>query len=316
MNTIVSHLDTLSNFFNKEDRFMFSKNNEKYHVDLVKMKESNIKIAVFAIFVEPDYKPTRALHRTLEIIDKFYSLIANCDELEIIKSYQDIELVMNSEKIGILLSIEGADGIPDLSVLRILYRLGVRMISLTWNQRNHLADGVGDRETNGGLSLIGKKMIAEMEDLGIVVDVSHISEAGFWDIMKYTHKPVIASHSNAMSICQHVRNLTDEQIVALDKRKGVIGINFAPFFVSRKKKVDINDVIKHINYIKDLVGIESIILGTDYDGIQHTPEGLEDISCLKNLELKLYEKGYSKEEVEKIFYKNALNFFKNFWIKI
>ncbi|MFP4662034.1 MAG: dipeptidase [Halanaerobiales bacterium] len=313
MYTIVSHLDTLLNFFDKDNEYIFSEDNDNFHVDLVKMKEGNIKIAVFAIFVEPGYKSDRALYRTLEILDKFLSLIEDHEELKIIKNYQDIKMVIENDKIGIMLSIEGAEGIRDLSILRIMHRLGVRMISLTWNQRNHLADGVLESQTNGGLSLMGRKMLAQMEALDIIIDVSHISEAGFWDIMKYFQKPVLASHSNVMSICPHPRNLADEQIIALTERNGVIGINFAPFFITDRKKVDINDIIKHIDYIRDLVGIESVILGTDYDGIQQTPIGLENISCLKNLKLKLYENDYSREEIEKIFYKNALNFFEKFW---
>ncbi len=312
MFSIVSHVDTLLNF-DSTSNYIFSKNNEGNHVDLVKLRNGEVKIAVFAVFVESKYKPKFALQRTIQLIDRFQILIDNHPELKHIKNYSDIKEIMKSKQIGVILSIEGADGIFDISALRTFFRLGVRMISLTWNQRNHLADGVGEIQANGGLTLLGKKMIKEMNNLKIIIDVSHIAPAGFWDIVKHSESPFIASHSNAKGIFKHKRNLDDKQIKAIAKNGGVIGINFAPFFISNKKKVEINDLIKHIDYIKDLVGIDNICLGTDYDGIDMTPKGLENISKLKNLENKLFENGYQKKEIEKIFYKNSLSFYKKIW---
>ncbi len=312
MFSIVSHIDTLLNFESTDD-YIFFKNNLKYHVDLLKLRKGEVKIAVFAVFVEPNHKPEFALQRTIQLIDRFLSLVDNNVELKHIKNYSDIKEILVNEQIGVMLSIEGADGIFDLSALRTFYRLGVRMISLTWNQRNHLADGVGENQTNGGLTVLGKKMIKEMNKLKIITDVSHIAPAGFWDIVKYSETPFIASHSNAKGIFKHKRNLDDNQIKAIAESGGLIGLNFAPFFISDKKKVEINDLIRHIDYIKGLVGVDNIILGTDYDGIDTTPQGLEDIGKLKNLEDQLSEHGYKEEEIEKIFYKNSLNFFKNIW---
>jgi len=188
-----------------------------------------VKIAVFAVFVESKYKPEFALRRTIQLIDRFQLLIDNHEELKFIKNYSDIRKVMESDHIGVILSIEGADGIFDLAALRTFFRLGVRMISLTWNQRNHLADGIGEVEANGGLTLLGKKMIEEMNKLKIIIDVSHIAPAGFWDIAKHSKSPFIASHSNSKVVYQHKRNLDDKQIKEIGKNGGIIGINFAPF---------------------------------------------------------------------------------------
>lgn len=221
---------------------------------------------------------------------------------------------MESNKIGVLLALEGGEGIFDESALRIFYRLGVRMISLTWNQRNQFADGIAELETNGGLTLQGKKIIREMEDRGIILDVSHIAPAGFWDIVKIARKPFLASHSNVMSICSHRRNLDDEQIKAIARNGGLIGINFEPEFLANNKKADISDVIRHIDYIRKLVGIESVVLGTDYDGIETTPIGLEDLGKLDNLKKELLKKSYSMEEIEKISLKNWLDFFQKIWV--
>jgi len=311
--SIVNHLDTLLNF-ETTDEYIFEKDNENYHVDLVKLRNGQVKIAVFAVFVEPNHKPEFALQRTIQLVDRFHSLIDSNEELRHIKNYSDIKKVMESEQIGAILSIEGAEGIFDLSALRTFFKLGVRMISLTWNQRNHLADGVGEYEANGGLTILGKKMINEMNKLKIIMDVSHIAPAGFWDIVKYSKSPIIASHSNANGIFKHKRNLDDQQIKAIVKSGGLIGLNFAPFFISSKEKVEINDLIRHIDYIKGLVGIENIISGTDYNGIDTTPQGLEDIGKLRNLEEQLYEHGYNENEIKKIFYKNNLKYFKNIWV--
>lgn len=312
MYTFVGHIDTLMNYDQGKNYNFFSQN-EAFHVDIIKMKAANIKLAVFAVFVESKYKPFFALQRTIQLIDRFYSLIDASEELELIKDLKDLERVLESNKIGALLAIEGGEGIFDESALRIFYRLGVRMISLTWNQRNQFADGIGELETNGGLTILGKNILREMEELGMILDVSHIAPAGFWDIVKIAKKPFLASHSNAMSICNNKRNLNDEQIKAIALNNGLIGINFAPEFLANNRNTDISDVIKHIDYIRELVGIESIVLGTDYDGIDNTPAGLEDLGQLHNLKEELFRKNYSIDEIEKIFFRNWLNFFQRIW---
>src|SRR5690606_36700341 len=131
---------------------------------------------------------------------------------------------------------------------------------------------------------------------------------GFWDIVKIARKPFLAFHSNVMSICSHRRNLDDEQIKAIARNGGLIGINFEPEFLANNKKADISDVIRHIDYISKLVGIESVALGTDYDGIDTTPVGLEDLGKLDNLKKAFLKKIYSLVEIEKMALKNWLDF--------
>lgn len=313
MYSIIGHIDTLMNY-DRSRYYNFLSDNDNFHVDIVKMKKANVKLAVFAIFVEPENKPHFALQRSIQLIDRFLNFIDYHKELKLVEGLNDLKKVLSSNKIGALLAIEGGEGIFDVTALRVFYRLGVRMISLTWNQRNQLADGVGEIEANGGITGLGKEIIAEMEHLGIILDVSHLAPAGFWDIVKIAKKPFIASHSNAMSICKNKRNLDDRQIKAIAENNGVIGINFAPEFLKNNyKMVDISDVIKHIDYIRELVGINKIALGTDFDGIENTPEGLEDISKLVNLKKQLLENSLSIEEIERIFYKNWLNLFNKIW---
>lgn len=312
MFSIIGHLDTLLNF-DKNNSYDFERDNKEFHVDIVKLKKADVKIAVFAVFVEPEYKPNNALERTIQLIDRFHNLIEKHKELELIEGWNDVNRVMESNKIGVILAIEGAEGIFDNSALRIFYHLGVRMISLTWNQRNHLADGIGEYEANGGITLKGKEILKEIERLKIIIDVSHIAPAGFWDIVNITKAPFVASHSNAYSLCKNKRNLDDKQIKAIAARNGVIGINFAPDFLNVKRKVEISDVIKHIDYIRDITEINYVVLGTDYDGISKTPQGLEDLSKIKNLAEELLNNNYRKKDIEKIFYENWLNFFKSIW---
>ena len=185
------------------------------------------------------------------------------------------------------------------------------MITLTWNYRNYIADGLDEIEANGGVTKFGKKFIEEMDDLGIVIDLAHLVPASFWDVIEYSNNPVVSSHSNVKNLCNHKRNLDDEQIKAIAQTGGLIGINFCPEFIKNNDEVKIDDLIEHINYIKNLVGIEYIGLGTDYDGITETPKKLENISKLPNLIKELKKDNFTSNEIEKIINKNWLRVFKN-----
>ncbi|MGM0437558.1 MAG: dipeptidase [Bacillota bacterium] len=300
------HSDVLLNYL-RDENYNFKKNT-KFQVDLPKMKKAKVFLEVFAAC--PSIRGDRALKKTIKIIDKFNYLIKNNKEVELAENYKEIEESISSKKIAAILAIEGADGISNLSTLRIFYELGVRMITLTWNYRNYIADGLNEIEANGGVTKFGKRFIKEMDELGMVIDLSHLTPASFWDVIKYSKNPVVASHSNVKNICNHERNLDDKQIKAIAKKGGLIGINFCPEFIKNNDKVKIDDLIEHINYIKNLVGIEYIGLGTDYDGITETPEQLEDISKLPNLIKELKKDNYSDNEIEKIINQNWLRVFK------
>ncbi len=312
MQSFLGHTDTLLNFF-KSNQYSFQKENKSFQIDLPRLKKGMVSIQVFAIYVEEENKPDLALKRTIQIIDRFYQLLEQTEQLELIREYADVERVLSQGKIGAILSIEGAEAVFDLSALRILHRLGVRMIQLTWNQRNQLADGIGELAANGGVTLLGREVIKEMNKLDIIIDVSHLAPTSFWDVIKFSEKPAIASHSNCYTICPHPRNLTDQQIIALAEKGGHVGINFAPFLLNKNGKTEINDVINHIDYIRGLVGKRHISLGTDYDGISSTPSGLEDVGKLPNLNRALTQKGYSHQDIEDVFINNWLNFLKKWW---
>ena len=186
------------------------------------------------------------------------------------------------------------------------------MVGLVHSRRNLLADGVADARTNGGLSVLGVEVVEELDRLGIIIDVSHLNDAGFWDVMNLVKSPVIASHSNCRAICSHPRNLTDDQIRALAQHGGVIGINFAPSFI-HPTKATVARLVDHIEHIVDVAGVEYVGLGSDFDGIASTPEGLSDVSQMPCITQELIQRHYSNADIQLILGLNHLRVFKEVW---
>lgn len=286
--------------------------NNKGHIDLDRLKKYESFVQFFAAFIAPEQAKMGALRRTLDIIDKLYREIEiNKNDIMLCRNYNDIVNAINSSKVAAVLTIEGGEALEgSLSVLRILYQLGVRAITLTWNFRNQIADGVADSVTNGGLTPFGREVVAEMNRLGMMVDVSHISEAGFWDVINLSSAPIIASHSNAKKICAHKRNLTDEQLLALKKNGGVTGLNLYSDFIENEGKAQMKHVIAHIEHIIGLTGEDTLGLGADFDGIDKTPSGLEGVQCLTNLINELLRLNYSETLINKIAGENFLRVIK------
>jgi len=226
-----------------------------------------------------------------------------------VRSYDEIIEANRTGNVAALLSIEGAEPLMgDLGVLRIFYKLGVRMLSFTWNWRTPFADGLSAKRAESKLTDLGIKALLEVERLGIVFDVSHLSDSCFWDVVDVKRGPFIASHSNCRVVCDHQRNLTDDMIKALADHGGVMGMNFAPAFVD-KKKATVERLVDHIDHIVDLVGIDHVGLGSDFDGIGSTPEGLEDVTKMPNITRELVRRGYTDEDIEKVLGGNHLRVF-------
>ncbi|HHW58413.1 MAG TPA: membrane dipeptidase [Clostridia bacterium] len=306
------HCDTLYRLVDKQVNF-FEKSNEG-HVDFPRMKEGKVHLQVFAVFVDPKFMRKNAATIALKMIDKMHELVEKSNELQLILKGEDIDKIKKEGKIGALLSIEGGEALEgELSLLRMFYKLGVRALTLTWSLRNDLGDGV-DGVKEAGLTSFGKEVVKEMNRLGMIVDVSHLNEKGFWDVVELSEKPIIASHSNAKTLCSHRRNLTDEQIKAIAQKGGVIGINFVPQFLRDDKNATIEDILNHIDYMVELVGEDYIGFGSDFDGISSTPEGLEDISQFPEIVEGLIKRGYTQEQIEKITYKNFENLIKKILI--
>jgi len=250
---------------------------------LVRLEEGMVHLQVFATFVEPEFMRKDAAAKTLKMIDKLYQAIEKTDKIKLILNGKDIDEAKDKNILGALLSIEGGEAIEgDLSLLRVFYILGVRAMTLTWSLRNDLGDGILGSD-NYGLTAFGKDVIKEMNRLGIIVDVSHLNERGFWDVIDICEKPLIASHSDCRALCNHPRNLSDEQIKAIADKGGVIGINFCPDFLRDDGNASVEDVLDHIEHIVSLVGVEHVGFGSDFDGIEKTPFGLDDASCFPKI---------------------------------
>lgn len=301
--------------------------NKKGHINLKKLKKGHYMLQCFAMFV--NLKKTRNPYLYCkEMIEKYYQNINKYSH--IIKpayNYQDIIENDQNNLISALLTIEEGGVLQgDIKKLKEFYQLGVRMITLTWNYPNEIGYPNIDNykinqnttneeiktmiETKNGLTEKGIEIIKEMEKLKMIIDVSHLSDKGLIDVLKNTTKPFVASHSNARSICNHPRNISDELLIELKKRKCLIGINYCPNFLKENSdKMKINDVIKHIKYLKNLIGIDYIALGSDFDGISGKLE-LKDASHLPKLIKKLKQNGFNDEEINKITHQNALRLFK------
>jgi membrane dipeptidase len=297
--------------FNLEENIDLSKENKDLHLDIPKMKKGGLNLQFFAVYIEPRYKPNGALNRTLQGFDAFHQMLERSPEVIKVTTYEDAVKAKEANATAALLAIEGGEALEgSLSTLRMLYKLGLRSLGLTWNQRNRIAEGVGDCVSGGGLTVFGRELIAEMNKLGIVVDVSHLSEPGYWDVIKYSSKPIIASHSNAKAICDHPRNLTDEQIKALAENGGVMGMNFCKPFVKSGEKVVLADMLDHVDHIVNLVGPDHVGIGSDFDGITFAPEELTDVTQIPLLTQGLIDRGYDDETIIKFLGGNYLRLLK------
>lgn len=281
------------------------------HVDLARLAAGGVSCQVFTLFVPPTVPPAWNTLRALEILDAVAQEVGALeDKLLWVHRGADLDRARQEGRIAILVTLEGCEVLGgSLATLRAFYRLGVRAAGLTWNVRNELADGVGEPR-GAGLTGFGREVVAEMNNLGMVVDVSHLSEAGFWEVLEISRQPVIASHSNARRLCDHRRNLTDDQIRALARKGGVIGINFCPEFLTDRGPATLQDVVRHIEYMIELAGPDHVGLGSDFDGIPSTPSGLEDVSQLPRLTEALLAAGLGEETVQKVLGHNFLRVFR------
>jgi len=291
---------------------------KKYHLN--SLKKGHINGLIAAIWIDPPFinEPEK---RLLDILG------ATCEEIDDMKyvaaiacSVDDIYNIQKSGRIAVILGIEGLNGInANVSVLNMLYRIGLRHASLTWNEENEFATGVGSPNNERGVTDLGVLALKKMEELGILIDVSHANEKTFWDIYEKTTKPFIASHSNVYNLYNDSRNLKDDQIKAIAERKGVIGINSWPGFIGKQPSVE--RLIDHIDYIACLVGVDYVSLGFDFCDFFNTESltfaktnviktpGIENHSQVQNV-LKILEKrGYNNVEIQKIAFKNIMRVF-------
>lgn len=303
MKIMDTHCDVLSKMWKHSGEINFT-NSDELHCNLERLQAGQVLVQCLAIFVSPNIKSDQKFQAALEQIDIFQTEVINKNSMaKHIKSWDQLNQ-LNSNEIGFILTLEGADVIGnDLTRLRTLYQLGVKSVGLTWNFANLCADGVLEKR-GAGLSLFGEKVVKLNNQNLVWTDVSHLNEKSFWDVLEISDFP-IASHSNSKMICDNARNLTDQQAEALFKKNGFIGMVYYPEFVENHERATISDLIIHIDHFCSLGGAQHICLGSDFDGITDVIPNLEHAAKHQNLINELL-KHYKEEEVQGFAFQNFL----------
>lgn len=350
---IDTHADTIG--YVLDQQYDMSIRNDEHHIDIPRMIESGMNCELFACWISPTDQKGWEIRRTLDMIDALYGVAEKDDRFEIAYSAEDILRIKKEGKVAGMLCIEGGHAIEDdLSALRMFHRLGVRYMTLTWMNNNNWADGsapdqerYGNIPSKGGLNDFGREVVREMNRLGMMVDISHVHDDTFWDVMEIVTKPVIASHSSAYAINPHYRNLKDEQLRAVARNGGVVGINFYSAFLSKEygdaseairgryyelreqykddqegfrrelrklsegmPEVPISLLVDHIEHVAKVAGVDHVGLGSDFDGISAAPEGIDDVTDLVWIVIELRNRGWSEIDLRKFLGENFLRVIK------
>ncbi len=315
------------------------------HTDIPRLREGGVKAQFWSVFVPSDQtNPARSVTEQIDIVHRMIERYPQTFALAL--SADDVERIAKSGKIACLIGIEGGVAIEgSLAQLRAFAALGARYMTLTHNDNLEWADAATAAPEHDGLTPFGERVVKEMNRLGMLVDISHVSPETMRDALRISKAPIIASHSNAYAIAPHARNVPDDVLKGMKSNGGVVMINFASGFVSpesarmimaaradlkaknpdnvafskaldawyetaRMPRGTISDVADHIDYIRDLIGIDHIGLGADYDGVTSLPVGLEDVSTYPRLTEELLRRGYSEADIHKILGGNILRAFR------
>jgi membrane dipeptidase len=333
----------------------------KSHSDLARFKNGGVDVQIFSIFCDDRYGKGTAFKYANQEIDSLYAIAnRNPDKMQLVTTPEELSQTVKQHKLAAMMGVEGGHMIEDnLDYLDSLFKRGVRYMTLTWNNSTSWASSAKDETTKAfiaspyGLTSFGKEVVRHMNQLGMIVDVSHTGEKTFWDVIQTTSRPVIASHSSVYSLCPVFRNLKDDQLKAIAKNGGVVQVNFysgfldsnymkrAMAFVALHKKefdsliarktpdYEINEffskrysqeaqtlrpplslLIDHIDYIVKLIGVGHVGLGSDFDGIESAPQGLDGVQDFPLITKALVERGYSQKDVMKILGGNFIRVFK------
>ena len=303
------------------------------HTDVARLREGGVGAVFFAAYVAASYvNGNRSANRALEMIDTIRRDIVDkhLSDFQFAVTADEIVAARKRGRVAALIGIEGGHAIEDSPrLLRDFHALGVRYMTLTHSNHNNWADSSGSQGApNNGLSARGKEIVVEMNRIGMMVDISHVSDKTFWDVLEVSKAPPFASHSSCRAISNIPRNMTDEMIVALAKKGGVVQVNFGCEFLSQKSadaspfgnpavrgqpretrprvRAALADVVAHIDHIAKIAGVEAAGIGSDFDGVGCTPEGLDDVSKFPHLTRALLEQGYSAPQIRKIYGENLL----------
>ena len=350
--TVDTHADTPSEYL--DHPFDLGVTNSTGMFDYPRMKAGGLDAEFFAAYVPAKYANKGAAAYCLKIMETIHEMVDRYPSwVRFATSTSEMRSAVKSGHRAILIGIEGGHAIEDsLDLLRAFYRFGARYMTLTHTNSNDWADSSGDDGRHNGLTPFGREVVLEMNRLGMLVDVSHVSDNTFWNVIETTKAPIIASHSSARALADHKRNMTDDMLRAVAKNRGVVMVNFYPVFLStevaqafqaREKKlapaiaelkakdpaegeayqqglkalfaanplppVPYTVIVDHIDHIAKVAGVESVGIGSDFDGIGATPEGMEDVSKLPAIRAELRRRGYSESDVRKIMGENFMRVF-------
>lgn len=301
-----SHSDIWSDVFVKSlqgEKDVF----RKYHYE--KLQKGKIEGAIFVIWIDPPYDKTPEV-RFQQILEAVRQELPYCrDILRIVHNYEEMQKAREEGIFYVFPGCEGLSGIgADLGQIELLYDAGVRHASLTWNEQNLLASGIGG-DSESGLTELGVKALHKIQELGMLFDVSHLNDKSFWDVMRHARGPVVATHSNSRRLCPAPRNLTDEMIKELIGTGGMIGVNAYPTFLTeREEDATVAMLARHIEHMADIAGIDNIGFGFDFcgflEGFNPTLPGLQDASETENILAAMQEVGFTKGDIQKVSYLN------------
>ncbi len=347
-----SHMDTPSQLLRLRDPGI---DNPYAQVDFPKLRRGGVSGSFFALYTPASMAPDSATRYALEMLGATYDAVeAHPGEVAFAFSPSDAANNLRNGRISIFLGMENGSPIQEsLSLLRSFYRMGVRYVTLTHNGDNALADSAAEGRRWHGLSPFGKKALAEMNRLGMMVDLSHASDETFWDCMSLSKAPIVATHSCCRALCSHRRNLTDDMLRALGESDGYVGINFCPAFLSDDFAKDpsdaalldeadaveaafienpadpsrveawhrmqdrlldmprpgVKEIVDHIEHAIALAGKDHVGIGSDFDGILVTPEGMDDVSAIGSVSREMERRGYDRKTIEGIAGKNLMDVF-------
>jgi membrane dipeptidase len=350
--TVDTHADTPSEYL--DHPFDLGAWNSRGHFDYPRMKAGSLDAEFFAAYVPAKYANKGAAAYCMRIMETIHQMVDGYPQwVRFAGSTSDIRQIVRDGRRAILIGIEGGHAIEDsLDLLHAFYRFGARYMTLTHTNTNNWADSSGDEPKHNGLTPFGRQVVLEMNRLGMLVDISHVSDKTFYDAVETSKAPVIASHSSARALADHPRNMTDDMLRAVAKNHGVVMVNFYPVFLSNdvikayrereerlkpaiaelkakdpaegdvyregvKKLMDDNPlpkipytlIVDHIEHVAKVAGIDSVGLGSDFDGIGVVPEGMEDVSHLPSIRAELKRRGYSASDIRKIMGENLMRAF-------
>lgn len=314
MKMIDLHCDTILRLYGEDPSQNLMRNN--FHVDLEKLKNSDSLAQFFALFIDLEETRKNGKDPWIEYMgmhSRFASeMMANKDAITLAMNSSEMEHNEKEGKISAFLTVEEGGIIEDqIERLDTLHDMGIRLITLTWNYINSIGYPNGEETNTFGLKPFGKDVVEKMKEKKMIVDVSHLSDAGFYDVADILKSPFTASHSSVRAIRNHGRNLTDDMLKTIGNTGSIVGVNFCPFFLTDEPYMQsVDALVKHIDYMVNTAGIEAVALGTDFDGIYGEME-IEHIGEMSKLYEGLKRIGYGEDKIERIWNLNAKRFIKD-----